>query len=250
LEERPPPNEQPFPDSWIATTASSALGLLTDIASEIVLHRGDEGRHRLWPLVASQFEQWCLGRRSGHEEWHSCEALVRIACKEMHRFANRLVAALPQLQPSERIGWSSTVLSLFGSIVSRNVAIESSTMTDLITSKQHAVRLRRASRDSDLSVEDVAPLKTPFGVGRRIEERIVSYPQANSTTFNVAVEVISLDFGGILYRIVPGTSIETKPTSPKGIPPEVPGEINGTLAMEGGTCEVILTSECSLRCAF
>ena len=58
-------SEQPFPDSWIATTSGAALGMLTDITTEIFLDRGIDGRDILWPLLFTQSNMWVVGRSGG-----------------------------------------------------------------------------------------------------------------------------------------------------------------------------------------
>jgi hypothetical protein len=64
--------EQPFPDSWIATTAPVALGTITDITSEIIMPRGAEGASELWPRVGSWSNSGAMGRSPGHlvKHWY------------------------------------------------------------------------------------------------------------------------------------------------------------------------------------
>ena len=53
--------EQPFPESWVATTAPVALGMLTDIFSEIIIEKGQDGRDILWPIILEQLQRWSAG---------------------------------------------------------------------------------------------------------------------------------------------------------------------------------------------
>ena len=106
--------EQPFPDSWLATTAPIALGLLTDIVTKFVVYRGVEGREKVWPLIASQYRHWCIGRGSSSGKleaspWSPCEALVRIACRELYRLPRRVFMdrVFLDLVSSEQQAWAS-----------------------------------------------------------------------------------------------------------------------------------------------
>jgi hypothetical protein len=204
----------------VATTGPTALGLLTDIASEIILHRGEDGRNRLWPLISAQYELWCIGKGSAHHSWYPCEALIRISCNEMHRFSSRLANAMPALSQNDRTAWSSTIVTMFANIASRCVDIQSVTRTNLVTSKQQTLRQRRESRDSDISTEDLHHLETPFGAGHRVDEQIRTYPTTIGISFNVPFEEIRLDFGATLYRPVPSSS-------EAHISQRIPGEIDG-----------------------
>ena len=85
---------QPFPDSWIATTASISLGTVTDIFGQIFIYQDNQGRNVLWPIVFDYYKRWILSKYNsnltddvsdlddGNDDWIPCEALVRIACKE------------------------------------------------------------------------------------------------------------------------------------------------------------------------
>lgn len=234
-------HEQPFPDSWLATTAPLALGLLTDIASEIIFLRGEEGREKLWPMIASQYKLWCLGRRptgnlrdGGAQPWWPCEALVRIACREMHRFPLRIVEVLPTLPEAEARNWTVLVLQLFAEVLSENVVIEDSARRELVDSKQRAIGERKGKQSADSSFDDEdAMVDTPFGSGRIITKRTDDYEKAG---VDVITEVIKLDFGATLYRPVTGaqqgsTSKKKQAKSSLEAPPRledgVPFEING-----------------------
>merc|ERR1719162_1034058 len=79
--------EQPFPDSWISTTAPIALGALTDLSSEILFARGVEGA-KIWrSTVGAIYLRWCNGDIIS---WIPCEAVVRIATSEIGRLMKRI----------------------------------------------------------------------------------------------------------------------------------------------------------------
>lgn len=205
-------HEQPFPDSWLATAAPLALGILTDIASEIVLRRGKESRDMLWPLIASQYKLWCLGSppnsaNDATEHWEPCEALVRISCREMQRFPLRAAEVLPSLSESEASCWTSSVLQLFSDVLSENVAIEDGTRQQLVKSKHKAVGQRKGKHPSSASLEDFeAVVDTPYGRGRVTKSRTDKYPEAKA---EVEMKVVVLDSGATLYR--PATESDLSP---------------------------------------
>eukprot|EP00547_Thalassionema_nitzschioides_P000436 CAMPEP_0194204202 /NCGR_PEP_ID=MMETSP0156-20130528/3798_1 /TAXON_ID=33649 /ORGANISM="Thalassionema nitzschioides, Strain L26-B" /LENGTH=2109 /DNA_ID=CAMNT_0038930161 /DNA_START=16 /DNA_END=6345 /DNA_ORIENTATION=- len=203
--------EQPFPDSWIATTAPIAFGTLTDILSEVALKRGPEGRNVLWPLIEEQFYLWCIGReKTGGGVWQPCEAIVRISCREINRFAIHLKSCLSSLESEERMAWLSTVLKSFARILSRLVSIEGSIMDELIRVKSVAYgpydnEDPKIEPQVELGkVETEIIIYTPFGKGKLAERRKDKCNSNGGTSCTYVKEVIQLDFGGKLYRPAPG----------------------------------------------
>ena len=241
--------DQPFPDSWIATTAPLALGLLTDITSEILLPLGAEGRERLWPLIARQFLVWCVGRPFGDKQteqdgvWWPCEALVRVACNEIQRLPERVTVSFPGLYQFERVGWTSMFLTMFANALTRTVQHEKKLERDLfrarnksresVLSSESDSVLPQVSEDSDLGpppkpesqaidsevslVGEVildTEVSTPYGKGRIVENRKDCYENnaSGKKYTHVSVNVIDLDFGAKLYRPDPN-SIALKDTA-------------------------------------
>ena len=142
--------DEPFPNSWLATTAPSALGLLTDIATEIAVPRGTDGSEKIWPLVAKQYKVWCVGHGgkfySDRGPWKPCEAVVRVACKEYQRFAFRLVEKFSSMKSSEARLWSTLAAESITDVVSENVQLEDTVHRDFV--KQ---RKRRYAKDANTS---------------------------------------------------------------------------------------------------
>lgn len=126
--------EQPFPDSWIATTAPVALGTVTDLASEIFLTRGPEGASKLWPLVGSLVQLWC----NGTESWQPCEALVRVACQESDRLSRRIPNKLKSLEKEEAAVWCNALMLFFRETLSQSIDIEQSVKEKLVEEKAKA----------------------------------------------------------------------------------------------------------------
>lgn len=123
--------EQPFPDSWIATTAAVALGTLTDVASEVIVPKGREGAINLWPLVGDMIQTWC----NGTDSWQPCEALVRVACKETNRFANRVSAKLEGLDANDKAAWGTAIIQFFQETLRRCLDIEVELQEEIIQEK-------------------------------------------------------------------------------------------------------------------
>ena len=257
----PKVNEQPFPDSWLATTAPIALGLLTDVASEVALNRGTEGREKLMPIIISQYRLWCLGQESALNQdtrtltehvhlWTPCEALVRTSCREFHRFSLRLAEKLGALNKNDAIDWVSLALTLYSELLSQSVEIEDAARHELLQLKNKAYvdRIRSDSDEEDtLGGEDDEDITvdTPYGRGRILMKRKDSYAEVGDETgMKVVMNVIALDFGATLYS--PATSTArpltdreessqnlNEPSSEVGLASEkgengIPIEVNGT----------------------
>jgi len=225
-------SEQPFPDSWVATTAPIALGLLTDIGSEVALERGAEGRQVLWPLIISQYKKWAIGRpavkgEGSTEMWQPCEALVRIACREFHRFPLRVLAKLPNLSKEEQPAWASTIFDGVTETLNQLVDIENGIHDELVRMKLAAYGI--SSNDDEDAVEDDSQsavdviVYTPFGKGVQVGKRNDTFKLPSGEYETMVMTVIKLDFGGTLYRPAPGsTKLHPAPTPPPETPVKKP----------------------------
>lgn len=227
--------EQPFPDSWIATTAPIAFGTLTDILSEVALKRGMDGRIELWPLIEKQFYLWCIGReKSDGAAWQPCEALVRISCREINRFAIHLKSLILTLKSEEHMAWVSAMLKTFASVLSRLVMIETSIKDELIRVKSIAYGPDESVKSEPQvelgKMETEIIVYTPFGRGKLTERREDKYMCKNDTNCTYVKDIIQLDFGGTLYRPAPGVNpvIESSSDSPAPLK-DIVGEKGNTL---------------------
>lgn len=221
--------DQPFPDSWLATTAPIALGLLTDIASKFVIFRGKEGREMVWPLVASQYRLWCIGRdlSIGKIEavpWSPCEALVRIACRELYRLPRRVLMDRDflYLVSSEQQAWSSLFVSSFSDILAQSVDIEEIARRDLLDLKDKSLFDRREKGDADSDGDlDYEVVQTPFGKGRLVNpKRKDRYPEG----VEIPVNVVDLDYG-TLFQPLP--NVEERRSSSHEDFNSIPSEVEG-----------------------
>jgi hypothetical protein len=208
--------EQPFPDSWLATTAPIALGLLTDVVSEFVVYREQDGRALIWPLIAAQYKMWCVGSSS----WSPCEALVRISCRELHRLPTRIFQddEFNELATSEQTEWATLLMRLYSEILSESVDLQIRAKKMLLDTKDDS-SLKSSGLDDD--VLDV--IKTPFGKGRLLKRRIDEYIDAGTKIESaIATSIIELDFGATLYLPVIDDPW-------RGVPTEVDGECDFTI---------------------
>jgi len=146
---------QPFPDSWIATTAPIALGMLSDLIYTKFLQLGNDAREVLWPLVSSQLVRWSVGRPQDKvqleavtddeyngdevtvdvEEWQPSEALVRIGCKEWSRVFLRVLDAVPDLDKIETQAWLRTLSITLSDALVKNIKLEEKIREDIVESK-------------------------------------------------------------------------------------------------------------------
>lgn len=171
---------QPFPDSWIATTAPIALGMLSDLIYSKFLDLGNDAMEVLWPLVASQIVRWSVGAPQEKveldtlsddeylvvdiEEWQPCEALVRIGCKEYSRVFRRILDAAAGLDKTGAQTWLRTVSTSLSSTLVKNIELEEKIREDIVKSKlaslglQNEVSFDSGDGDGSGSVENVTYL--------------------------------------------------------------------------------------------
>jgi hypothetical protein len=232
----------------LATTAPVAMGLLTDLVSEFVVYRGEDGRDTLWPLIKEQYVLWCVGRqqkiwqdsmgenseaKQAALSWFPCEALVRIAARDIYRLAQRLFAdsGFKDICKSDQLSWSSLVLGLLSDVLSVNSQIEDAARGNLLElkHKQSTIDRKQLDLDFDDLTSDDATVDTPFGKGRVTSVNKVSYvgqPGSGASRMCLTVQVVDLEFGGILYQpVIEGS------TSGKGelVSDPIPLEVTGTL---------------------
>jgi hypothetical protein len=218
--------EQAFPDSWVATTAPLALGLLTDIASEFVIYRHQEGQESLWPLISDVYRRWMVGRVHPFEKdalsdlkpsWFPCEALVRVAANELLRLPKRVFSApkFLDLETPERATWVSYFMKLFSTILMENNQIEKMTQQNLIALRRE---LQLDSTNDDESVD------TPYGSGRVMSVRNDLYTDiVSQLTKVIPVTIIELDYRAILFQPVSGPPTQSYA---ENVSKDIPSEVN------------------------
>jgi hypothetical protein len=198
--------EQPFPDSWISTTAPIALGCLTDIASEVIISHGSDGAKILWPPIERSFQRWCNGDAKSYRPsnigsvWSPCEALVRVACREINRFSSRLTERLGSLNGADAAAWSNSLVTFLSETLNQSLNIELAMKKKLIDDKLRAFRRSNPSMNGFankplIKKDEKVDLTTPYGRGLLVDRRI----DDSNGGLDVVVDVVKLDFG-ILYQ--------------------------------------------------
>ena len=159
--------EQPFPDSWISTTAPVALGTLTDISTEILIPRSSTGAGFWRSTIGKTYEQWCNGRFTclgGLEEntvkveWIPCEAVMRIACSEISRFMSQLSSLLSKLDPVCARLWANESVKFFSEVMAGSLALEQEIMDRILHEKWKAYA---ASSNKDVSADNIIIKTSP-----------------------------------------------------------------------------------------
>lgn len=160
---------QPFPDSWIATTAPIAIGLLSDLIISSSLELGKLGREVFWPTIMSQLVRWSVGSSKEKiqceqvtdeefngdkmivdvKEWQPCEALVRIGCKEWSRVFRRVLEAVPKLDQSEGKAWLKEMSTSLSDTLLKNIELEEKIRDDIVESKLASLEKREQSDGGD-----------------------------------------------------------------------------------------------------
>ena len=186
-------DEQPFPDSWIGTTAPVALGCLTDIATEVaVTLDGLDGSQKVWPQIGSLIRTWC----NGGKDFTTCEALVRISCCEVNRFAARLNERLPRLERKDAILWSNSFATYYSELLAEALDIESRVRTRLLNDKLAAYRLSNAEEtESGIQQYEKIDIHTPYGRGLVVDRRVDDYDEDGEVT----VDVVSMNYGTLYF---------------------------------------------------
>ena len=157
---------QPFPDSWIATTAPIALGMLSDFIGEQFLAFGNDGREVLWPVIMSQLLRWSVGNPQekvhfekvtddeydGDEvsvdvdEWQPCEALIRIGCKEWCRIFRRVLDACPRFEKTQTRSWLRMLSKDVSDTLIQNIQLEEKYCEEIVESKLACLGLQHTSK--------------------------------------------------------------------------------------------------------
>ena len=223
-------HEQPFPDSWIATTAPVALGLLTDVVSEIMPSFAEKERDMMWTAIAKQYEVWFLGRKAVTEDdasgvWRPCEALVRISCHELGRLAERILDAEHKKILTDGSSWTTLLFEFFSHLLSESTGTQIESRDALIESKEQAALERLGSENADDETMGER-LQTAFGSGVLTKEIGNIYEDTAGNQITVTVQVIALDLGGTLYQ--PQAADDEIEVADINVPDEVNGKFSRT----------------------
>mmetsp|Transcript_31336 Transcript_31336/g.37283 ORF Transcript_31336/g.37283 Transcript_31336/m.37283 type:complete len:1900 (-) Transcript_31336:92-5791(-) len=204
--------EQPFPDSWVATTAPIALGMLTDLFIEKIVNYGLEGRRFIWPMIIAQMQQWTIGEPIGKGQsqvrkisvemmeatvWKPCEALVRIGCKEISRLTQTLVDSLPRLNAMEGKAWLNTHCLNLADTISKNLEMETILHTELVRAKTRLDSVSKCTEEEGTKSDEKYRVSTLYGEGSIVGKRVDKYKDDLRSLVNI--NVVKLDSGAIMY---------------------------------------------------
>ncbi|KAL7467733.1 hypothetical protein ACHAXS_007976 [Conticribra weissflogii] len=165
---------QPFPDSWIATTAPIALGILSDLVNVHFILSDDQARVVLWPIISEHLSRWTVGSHlpqcqldvsgSGDENgkkvltnfnaWQPCEAIVRIACKEWSRVFQCVLSASASLDKNLLRSWLKTLNKDLSDVINQNIHIEEKLRNDIVESKLASTELQNAKRIGEMESDE------------------------------------------------------------------------------------------------
>ena len=124
--------EQPFPDSWISTTAPIALGALTDLSSGVMFIRGANGAFLWRSTVGKIYQRWCNGDMT---KWVPCEAVVRIATSEVDRFMERVTRDVGTSERNDSKVWANQLVEFYAEIMDENLEFEKEMLDMLLEEK-------------------------------------------------------------------------------------------------------------------
>lgn len=219
-------SDQQFPNSWIATTAPIALGMLTDLVTEFAVYRGDDGREVLWPLIFAIYRIWLVGHSTDSSDvrWVPCEALTRIVCDALFQLPKRLFVDVDicDFPRTEQMAWVSTVVCSFRDLLSSSITLQQSLRTALLDSKDpQSVSPSVDDMSFDVIDPKITTVQTAYGQGKVKSVVDKLYKQASLT---VSTSVIELEFGATLYQ--PSTKeVALDGTTVDGIPSEVDSKL-------------------------
>ena len=233
------PHEQPFPDSWLATSATIAIGILTDLLTEVVPAFPDEEARMIWSLISGQYKLWLLGSTMDGEHpitMRPCEALVRISCREVGRLTEHLMKHERNNSQLSSI-WNTWVMSLFFELMTGSTENQRRAYLHLMKSKKKVMSAKLDSEANEGTVNGVGLRKTTAYGSGRLTERRLDHHEAGHEAAGVSsteVEVIALDFGATLYAPTTKDSLldDAEDTASPTVS-DAPNEVDGKLRQIG-----------------
>ena len=193
--------DEPFPDSWVATTGPIALGMLTDIFCLIATHYDANEAKELWPLTLGQMQKWAVGTPFGFsaspttEEWTPSEALVRIGCNEIAHLSETVFTLFPRMKKADVKMWLGVLCQNLAETLSHNIELESALHSDVVREVLEMDKVFANEEANSAIVEsDTRTLDTPYGKGALAGTRVDEYDDTI-----IDISIIKLDSGATLY---------------------------------------------------
>ena len=208
--------EEPFPDSWVATTAPIALGMLTDIFCLIASNYSSEEAKDLWPVTIGQMQKWAVGSpygitsASSNSSWSPSEALVRIGCKEIAHLSETVFTLFPDMEKKDVVMWLGFLCQNLAESLEHNIELETELhesvsreikeMDQVLLKEQNHLNSEdeddisfgmNSEDDDDISF---GLLDTLYGSGTLEGQRTDEYDDCT-----VTISIIKLECGATLY---------------------------------------------------
>ena len=187
--------DEPFPESWVATTAPIMLGMLTDMFCLIATNYSSSEAKDLWQVTVGEMQKWAIGTpfavsSSSSQSWKPSEALVRIGCKEIKHFSKKLISLFPSMEKGDVSMWLSFLCQNLAETLEYNVQLEQELHENV--SKEIADMDR--VKEEEKSAKAIRIVDTPYGKGVIVGSRQDTY---NDDVIDISI--IELESGATLY---------------------------------------------------
>ena len=195
--------EEPFPDSWVATTAPIALGMLTDIFCLVASNYDAEEAKDLWLVTVGQMQKWAVGSpfglssSSSQSSWAPCEALVRIGCKEISHLSETVFTLFPSMAKEDVTMWLGFLCQNLAESLSHNIELERKlheSVSREIKEMDQVLRHEQTILSADEDELSYSLVNTPYGNGTLDGQRTDEYVDGN-----VTISIVKLESGATLY---------------------------------------------------
>jgi brefeldin A-inhibited guanine nucleotide-exchange protein len=198
--------EEPFPNSWVATTAPIALGMLTDIFCLIASNYEAEEAKDLWPVTIGQMQKWAVGSpfgissSSSQSSWAPCEALVRIGCKEISHLSDTVFTLFPSMEEEDVTMWLGFLCQNLAESLSHNIELERE-LHESVSREIKEINQVLLNEQTILSADDdersLSFVHTQYGSGTLDGQRTDKYKDGN-----VTISIVKLESGATLYGTI------------------------------------------------
>lgn len=198
--------EEPFPDSWVATTAPIALGMFTDIFCLIASNYESEVAKSLWPVTVGLMQNWAVGSPFGlkasepKSAWSPSEALVRIGCREIAHLSQTVFTLFPKMNKNDVAMWLGFLCQNLAETLAHNVDLESELHADVlreIAEMENQIIKEQESDNDDVNANNRNndyTCETQYGTGTLLGTRTDEYEGTS-----VQISIIKLNSGATLF---------------------------------------------------
>lgn len=197
--------DEPFPDSWVATTGPLALGMLTDIFCSFVLKFSLEESIMIWPLTVGNIQKWVNGSPYGvddQEDFVPCEAITRIGSAELAHLTENLFMIFHHLNVEYVRNLLGLLCESLANALSKNVDLERKLLLAASVDIEHfqnslQVNDHPSLESNPVTITERNVVETAYGSGKIITFRIDQHPDGN-----IKMALIKLESGSNLYCVM------------------------------------------------